>query len=107
MNIMLVTVTERTREIGVRRAIGARRRDILLQFLLESLLICLTGGVLGAGLGVGGAWVAAEFFDTPVVVDLRTAVAAFGFSTAVGLFFGYYPAHRAAAMQPVEALRTA
>ena len=107
MNIMLVTVTERTREIGVRRAIGARRRDLLLQFLLESRLICLTGGVLGAGLGVGGAWVAAEFFDTPVVVDLRTAVAAFGFSTAVGLFFGYYPAHRAAAMQPVEALRTA
>jgi len=105
MNIMLVTVTERTREIGIRMAIGARRRDVLTQFLLEAVLICLTGGLLGAALGVGGAWIAARFFDTAVVVDLRTALVAFLFATGVGLFFGYYPARRAALMQPVDALR--
>jgi putative ABC transport system permease protein len=105
MNIMLVTVTERTREIGVRMAIGARRRDILAQFLLEAVLICLTGGLLGAALGVTGAWIAARYFDTAVVVDLLTALVAFLFAAGVGLFFGYYPARRAAWMQPVDALR--
>jgi putative ABC transport system permease protein len=105
MNIMLVTVTERTREIGVRMAIGARRRDILVQFLLEAVLICLTGGLLGAILGVGGAWVAARYFATDVVVDLLTVLVAFLFAAAVGLFFGFYPARRAAWMQPVDALR--
>jgi len=105
MNIMLVTVTERTREIGVRMAIGARRTDILVQFLLEAVLICLTGGLLGAGMGVGAAWIAARYFETPVVVDLLTAVVAFLFAAGVGLFFGYYPARRAAFMQPVDALR--
>lgn len=105
MNIMLVTVTERTREIGIRMAIGARRKDVLVQFLLEAVLICLTGGLLGAALGVGGAWIAAHSFDTPVVVDLRTALVAFLFATGVGLFFGFYPARRAALLQPVDALR--
>jgi putative ABC transport system permease protein len=105
MNIMLVTVTERTREIGIRMAIGARRGDVLTQFLLEAVLICLTGGLLGAALGIGGAWIAAHYFDTPVVVDLRTALVAFLFATGVGLFFGFYPARRAALLQPVDALR--
>lgn len=105
MNIMLVTVTERTREIGVRMAVGARRRDILLQFLLEALVICLTGGLLGTVLGAGGAVIAARGFDTTVVLSLPIIGVAFLFATAVGLFFGYYPARRAAWLAPADALR--
>ncbi len=105
MNIMLVSVTERTREIGIRMALGARRRDILWQFLAEALMICLVGGLVGLAIGVGGAWVAAELASMTVEVTLAAAGVAFGFSAAIGIFFGFYPARKAASMKPVEALR--
>jgi putative ABC transport system permease protein len=105
MNIMLVSVTERTREIGIRMAIGARRRDILLQFLLEAVLISLVGSLIGAAIGVGGAWAVARFAEMPVVVTLWSAILAFGVAAGVGIFFGYYPALKAADLRPIEALR--
>ena len=86
-------------------AVGARRRDILGQFLLETLLICLIGGALGVSLGVGGAWLAATLFDMPVVVSLGAVLLAFVFAAAVGVFFGFYPARKAAGLPPAEALR--
>ena len=105
MNIMLVSVTERTREIGIRMALGARRRDILWQFLTEALMICLVGGFVGLALGVGGAWLVAEIAAMTVEVTLAAAGVAFGFSAVIAIFFGYYPAQKAAALKPVEALR--
>ena len=105
MNIMLVSVTERTREIGIRMAIGARRRDILLQFLLEALMICIAGGLAGVLLGVGGAWAVASFADMAVVVSTSSILLSFAFAAATGVFFGFYPARRAAGLKPVEALR--
>ena len=110
MNIMLVSVTERTREIGLRKALGARRRDILVQFLTESSLLSLIGGVIGIGLGwliayVVGRIAAANATDLTPVVGLDAVLLATLFSTAVGLFFGIYPANRAANLEPVEALR--
>ena len=105
MNIMLVSVTERTREIGVRMAVGARRRDILLQFLLEAVLICGIGGSVGVLLGIGGAWLVSDLAGMTVVVSGTAILLAFAFSAATGIFFGYYPAHKAAQLQPVEALR--
>jgi putative ABC transport system permease protein len=105
MNIMLVSVTERTREIGVRMAVGARRRDILLQFLLEAILICGIGGSVGVLLGIGGAWLVSDLAGMTVVVSGTAILLAFAFSAATGIFFGYYPAHKAARLQPVEALR--
>jgi putative ABC transport system permease protein len=105
MNIMLVSVTERTREIGIRMAVGARRRDILLQFLLEAVLICAIGGTAGVLLGIGGAWLVSDFAGMTVVVSGTAILLAFAFSAATGIFFGYYPAHKAARLQPVEALR--
>ncbi|BBL70802.1 ABC transporter permease [Methylogaea oryzae] len=105
MNIMLVSVTERTREIGIRMAIGARRNDILLQFLLEALLISLAGSLIGAGLGVAGAWLVSRTADTTVVVTLWSILLAFGVAATVGVFFGYYPARKAAYLRPIEALR--
>jgi len=110
MNIMLVSVTERTREIGLRKALGARRRDILIQFLTESAMLSLMGGVVGIGLGWVIAYVVGQIATangTPFtpVVDLNAILLATLFSTAVGLFFGLYPANRAAGLQPVEALR--
>lgn len=110
MNIMLVSVTERTREIGLRKALGARRRDILIQFLVEAVTLSLVGGVLGIALGWGIArgveWLAAQFDTTlPAVVDLPAILLATLFSAAVGIFFGFYPANRAARLEPVEALR--
>jgi putative ABC transport system permease protein len=105
MNIMLVSVTERTREIGIRMAIGATERDILLQFLTEAVLLTLIGGIIGMALGVGGAKLVSAFFDWPTLISLQAIIVAFVFSGAVGIFFGFYPARKAAAMNPIEALR--
>ena len=105
MNIMLVSVTERTREIGIRMAIGANRRAILTQFLLEALVICILGGLAGVALGISGAWAVSRAADMVVVITLGMVGLAFFFASAVGIFFGFYPARKAAAMRPVEALR--
>jgi putative ABC transport system permease protein len=105
MNIMLVTVTERTREIGIRKALGATRRNILAQFLVESLVLCLLGGALGTLLGVGVARALTTLAGWQTYVSLDALVLAFGFSAAVGLLFGLWPAWRAARLDPITALR--
>ncbi|MCU0509291.1 MAG: ABC transporter permease [Anaerolineae bacterium] len=106
MNIMLVSVTERTREIGLRKAVGAKRRDILLQFLIESVVLSLIGGLLGIALGASGAIGISRLQDDLVAIVTPQSIAlATGFSAAVGLFFGIYPATRAARLNPIEALR--
>ena len=106
MNIMLVSVRERTREIGIRKAVGARRKDILSQFLIESILLSSFGGVLGVVLGVGGAKSLSLFFTyLPTHVSMWAVLTAFGFSVVVGVFFGVYPARRAALLDPILALR--
>ncbi len=105
MNIMLVSVTERTREIGVRKAVGAKNRDILAQFLVESVLVSLTGGLIGIGLGVLGSQGISRFGHVPSVVSFGWVMVAFGFAAAVGVFFGIYPAMKAARLDPIQALR--
>ena len=105
MNIMLVSVTERTREIGNRMAIGARQREILLQFLLEAIIISVIGCLVGLALGIGGALLVGYLSKTAVVVSGSAALAAFAVAAGVGIFFGYYPAHKAARLDPIEALR--
>ncbi|MBP6806516.1 MAG: ABC transporter permease [Chloroflexi bacterium] len=105
MNIMLVSVTERTREIGIRKAVGALKRDILVQFLMESILLSLVGGLLGVTLGWLMATVAGQLIDLETVVDGGTVLLATGFAASVGLVFGIYPAWRAASLRPIEALR--
>ena len=105
MNIMLVTVTERTREIGIRKALGATKRNILLQFLVESMTLCLIGGALGIALGAGAAAFAAEFAGWQTLVTSSSVLMAFVFSAAVGPFFGVMPAQRAAGLDPIDALR--
>ncbi|MEK7474239.1 MAG: ABC transporter permease, partial [Candidatus Coatesbacteria bacterium] len=105
MNIMLVSVTERTREIGLRKAVGARQRDILFQFLLEAVTISLLGGTLGILLGTGISWLLAYFLEWTIVVTAWSVILAFGFSAAVGIGFGFWPARRAARLHPAEALR--
>ena len=104
MNIMLVSVTERTREIGVRKAIGATRKNILLQFLVESLALCLAGGLTGIVLGIAGATLLSNLAGWNTAVSARAIALAFLFSAAVGVFFGLYPAYRAARLDPIEAL---
>jgi putative ABC transport system permease protein len=105
MNIMLVSVTERTREIGLRKALGARQSDILHQFGLEAVTLSLAGGVVGLILGVGGAWLMTSLFNLPLVIAPQNAVLAICFSGVVGVVFGAYPAWRAAKLDPIEALR--
>ena len=105
MNIMLVSVTERTREIGIRIAIGARQRDILLQFLLEAITISIVGCLVGVGLGIGGAVLVNQITQTAVVITMSSVVMAYMVAAAVGVFFGFYPARKAAHMEPIEALR--
>jgi len=105
MNIMLVSVTERTREIGIRMAIGARRRDILTQFLLEAVSISVAGCMIGVVLGVGSAILVNQLTQTPVVITLSSMLLGFAVATIIGVFFGYYPAHQAAKLRPIEALR--
>ncbi len=105
MNIMLVSVTERTREIGVRKALGATRFNILLQFLIEAVVLCLLGGLVGVLLGTGGAMAMASFADWNTEISAASIALAFGFSALVGVLFGVWPARRAAALDPITALR--
>ncbi|MFZ2450489.1 MAG: ABC transporter permease [Methylovulum miyakonense] len=105
MNIMLVSVTERTREIGIRMAIGAKNRDILLQFLFEAVMISLAGSFIGAALGIACAYFYSQINGTLVVVTLSSVLLAFGVAASVGVFFGFYPARKAANLKPIEALR--
>ncbi|MSO64272.1 MAG: FtsX-like permease family protein [Alphaproteobacteria bacterium] len=105
MNIMLVSVTERTREIGLRMAVGARRRDILMQFLVEAITLSVIGGLIGIVLGVGAAAAIARLANWPTLVEPLSLVIAVGFSAAVGVFFGFYPARKAAQLDPILALR--
>jgi len=105
MNIMLVSVTERTREIGIRMAVGARSRDIMLQFLVEAVVMAATGGLIGILLGVGSSEVIKQWAHWPTLIDPAIIVIAFLFSGAVGVFFGFYPARKAASLDPIDALR--
>ena len=105
MNIMLVSVTERTREIGIRIAVGAKTRDILLQFLIESLILSLMGGILGIGIGMVGTIILSSFTQWPILFSTTAILLAFLFSGSVGVFFGFYPARKASLLNPIEALR--
>ena len=105
MNIMLVSVTERTREIGLRKSLGARRRDILLQFLIEAVVLCLAGGALGVAVGYGGSFFLQGLAGWSMAVAPEAVVVALLFSAAVGIFFGLWPAQRAARLEPIDALR--
>jgi putative ABC transport system permease protein len=105
MNIMLVSVTERTREIGIRMAIGATPADVLIQFLMEALMLSLAGGFLGVSIGIGAALGMAHFAGWPVHIDYTMVAVSFVISGGVGVFFGYYPAYKASRLDPIEALR--
>ena len=105
MNIMLVSVTERTREIGIRMAVGARGRDILYQFLIEALVLSLIGGLIGIGIGVGASKLVSQFFKWPTLISINALFLSFFFAGGVGIFFGFYPARKAAKLDPIEALR--
>jgi putative ABC transport system permease protein len=105
MNIMLVSVTERTREIGLRLAIGARGYDVLLQFLIEAIVISVFGGAIGIGLGYVLSEAMKYYMNLPTLVPINAVALAVGFSAFVGIFFGFYPARKAAGLDPIEALR--
>ena len=105
MNIMLVSVTERTREIGIRLAVGAKGRDILLQFLVEAVVISFFGGLIGVALGAGASTFLSSVQGWAVQLSLSSVLVAFLFSAATGIFFGWYPARKAARLNPIDALR--
>jgi putative ABC transport system permease protein len=105
MNIMLVSVTERTREIGIRMALGARTADVLVQFLAEALIMSLLGGAMGIALGVGGAFLLSRVAGWATLVSPFSVGLSFGFSAFIGVFFGFYPAWKASRLSPIEALR--
>jgi len=105
MNIMLVSVTERTREIGIRKALGATQQDILRQFLIESLLLSFLGGIVGVILGLVGSGLVAKLGGWSTVISLNAILLAFSFAAIVGMFFGIYPARKAASLDPIDALR--
>ena len=105
MNIMLVSVTERTREIGIRMSVGAREKDILTQFLIEALVLSLLGGILGIILGVGGSKLISGLANWPTIITVFSILLSFGFSIAIGIFFGFYPARKASRLNPIDALR--
>jgi putative ABC transport system permease protein len=105
MNIMLVSVTERTREIGIRMAVGARGSDVLTQFLVEAIVMSVVGGVIGVGVGFGGSLIVQRVTGWGTAIAPQMVLLAIGFSAAVGIFFGFYPARKAAALDPIEALR--
>jgi putative ABC transport system permease protein len=105
MNILLVSVTERTREIGLRMALGAKRRHIMLQFLIEAIIMTVMGGLLGIAAGIGGAQLLTTLVGWPAIISPQAVAIAFLFSIAVGIFFGLYPANKASKLNPIEALR--
>jgi len=105
MNIMLVSVTERTREIGTRLAVGAHGSDILMQFLIEAVSLSSVGGIIGIIFGIGASKLLSVYAQWPTLISISSIVVAFLFSAAVGIFFGFYPARKAAALDPIEALR--
>jgi ABC-type antimicrobial peptide transport system permease subunit len=105
MNIMLVSVTERTREIGIRMAIGARARHILRQFLVEAIVLCLLGGAIGIAIGRGSSWLVETLLRWPTEASLPAVIAAVAVSAGVGILFGFYPAWKASRLDPIEALR--
>jgi putative ABC transport system permease protein len=105
MNIMLVSVTERTREIGVRLAIGALEREVLLQFLIESIMLACFGGIVGVVIALVASVVLTQVMNIPFIFDIGINVLAFGFAALIGIIFGYFPARRAAKLDPIEAVR--
>jgi len=105
MNIMLVSVTERTREIGIRMAIGAKGRHVLLQFLFEAVTLAIVGGLIGVGIGIGASMLIARVLTWPVIITPTSILISFGVAAVVGIFFGYYPARKAARLDPIDALR--
>jgi putative ABC transport system permease protein len=105
MNIMLVSVTERTREIGIRQSVGASPNDIRFQFLTEALLLSLVGGLIGVAVGIGGAYIFGEIGEMRTVIVPSAILLAFSSAAAVGIFFGFYPANKASQLDPIEALR--
>lgn len=105
MNIMYVSVTERTREIGLRMSIGAKGRDILAQFLIESILISVTGGLIGVVLGIGAAFLVNILASYPIYIQPWSVILSFAVCTVTGVFFGWYPARKAAGLDPIEAIR--
>jgi putative ABC transport system permease protein len=105
MNIMLVSVTERTREIGIRLAIGAHDRDVRMQFLIEAMILSILGGVLGVALGIASSEIVSSQLGWPVLVSTNAVVIAVVVSAVIGIVFGFYPAHKAARLDPIDALR--
>lgn len=105
MNIMLVSVTERTREIGLRKALGAKNTVIIQQFLIEAVVITFLGGILGIVIGVAASFLISTLINLPFTLSAQSVLLAFGVSAAIGIIFGWYPARRAASLQPIEALR--